>query len=420
VNANLKISVSESMDADTLPIRNFERIHRKAQRAEPRRRSQGGFHCRRNKHHTWGAGAAARLADLRAFAGAALVALFAIASSASADSFTDFTWNEVLDPGNAAADSGFGSVSYNFIMSSYETTNSQYAYFLNNSQTGRDNLYNVYNANMNPANAATSVYGSLNAGIVQTFNAGTGTYSYSVVAGMEDRPVNFVNWFSAARFVNWYANGATVSSSTETGSYTLVSGSTHITSGAIVARNANARVFLPSADEWTKAAYYDPTTASYKLYPTNNDSTPIATINTNPATTPNVNDPNAANYGQTFVANVSGVTTDVGLYTNTTSAYGAFDMLGNVTELTDTANSGGRYLPFGGSFASTSLTRWTSSYVPLDADYRLGANVNQNLGFRIAAVPEPGNMVAAALGIAGLIAVHLVKRRKPALARVAA
>jgi hypothetical protein len=34
-------------------------------------------------------------------------------------------------------------------------------------------------------------------------------------------------------------------------------------------------------------------------------------------------------------------------------------------------------------------------------------------------VPEPGNMVAAAMGIGGLVAVQLAKRRKLALARVA-
>lgn len=416
MNATLKMNAFD-IDADN---NSFEPIRRKMQRPEPRRRPQGGFQNRRRKHHTWGVGASARLADLRAFAGAVVMMLVAMASSASADGFTNFTWNKVRDSGNANAPSGFGAVSKNFVISSYETTNSQYAYFLNNSEAGRKNQYGVYNTLMNPSVSGTSTFGSLNSGIVQTFNASTQTYSYTVVAGMENRPANYMDWFSAARFVNWYANGARATSSTETGSYTLVSGSTHITSGAIVARNAGARVYLPNANEWTKAAYYNGATASYKLYPTDSNNSPTGTINTNTATTPNVTQPNTANFAQQFVANVSGVTINVGTYTNTRSTYGAFDMLGNVTEMTDTSNASGSFLPFGGGFSSLTLSRWTSNYVPLASDYRTGSTFNQNLGFRVAAVPEPGNMVAAALGVGALIAVHMVKRRKPALARVAA
>ena len=416
MNATLKINAFD-IDSDN---NSFEPIRRKMQRPEPRRRPQGGFHSRRRKHHTWGVGASARLADLRAFAGALVLAVIALASPASADSWRNFDMQYVKNPGNANASSGFGAVSYWYQIGSYETTNSQYAYFLNNSEAGRKNLYGVYNTLMNPANSASTTFGNLNSGIVQTFNASTQTYSYTVVAGMENRPANYMNWFSAARFVNWYANGAKATSSTETGSYTLVSGSTNIVEGPIVARNAGAKIWIPSASEWTKAAYYSASTSSYKLYPTNSSSSPTGTINTNTATTPNVLQPNTANFAQQFVANVSGVTTAIGTYANTTSTYGAFDMLGNVTEMTDTSNASGSYLPFGGGFSSLTLSRWTSSYVPLASDYRTGVTFNQNLGFRVAAVPEPGNMVAAALGIGALIAVHMVKRRKPALARVAA
>jgi len=38
---------------------------------------------------------------------------------------------------------------------------------------------------------------------------------------MGDKPVNYVSWFDAARVSNWYQNGATSSSSTETEAYTL-------------------------------------------------------------------------------------------------------------------------------------------------------------------------------------------------------
>ena len=53
--------------------------------------------------------------------------------------------------------------------------------------------------------------------------AGTvGSYTYSVIGtGSENKPINWVSWFSAARFANWLSNGADLSANTETGSYTL-------------------------------------------------------------------------------------------------------------------------------------------------------------------------------------------------------
>ena len=137
------------LDSEDLDNRDFEPMRRKQSRPEHRRRNNaGGIHCRRAKRHTWGCGAGARLADLRAFASAIAVTLVALISSASADGFTDFTFKNVLDAGNANAASGFGSVAYNFQISTYETTWSQYAYFLNNSQAGRNNQYGVYDPAM--------------------------------------------------------------------------------------------------------------------------------------------------------------------------------------------------------------------------------------------------------------------------------
>ena len=81
-------------------------------------------------------------------------------------------------------------------------------------------------------------------------------------------------------------------------------------------------MFLPSENEWYKAAYYDPRTTAqggplsdshYWLYPT---SSSVAPTVTGPTATPN-----SANYNGA-VDNL----TDVGAYSGTTSPYGAFDM----------------------------------------------------------------------------------------------
>jgi hypothetical protein len=87
------ISVNTAFEAmDDVDSRSFEPMPRgKQRRPETRRKgnggSGGGFQCRRNKHHTWGSGAGARLADLRAFAGAVALLLVAAAAPASAESF---------------------------------------------------------------------------------------------------------------------------------------------------------------------------------------------------------------------------------------------------------------------------------------------------------------------------------------------
>jgi len=88
------ISVNAAFEAkdDEVDSRSYEPMPRgKQRRPESRRKSTGGsgggFHSRRNKSHSWGCGAGARLAALRAFAGAIAILLLAAASPASADSF---------------------------------------------------------------------------------------------------------------------------------------------------------------------------------------------------------------------------------------------------------------------------------------------------------------------------------------------
>ena len=422
MNATTVIHSCDEMDTDmdTETGKTYEPMQRKQRRPEPRRKGHGGsagggMHCRSNKSHTWGTGAGARLANLRAFAGAVALVVFALLSPASAD---NFTWQPVGSIGNAPnTATGLGRVTTNYKISAYDTTISQYVDFLNGSDAGKQGLYGVWNGSIGKTQVATTP-----AAISRSGSAGS--YSYSLTdSAFASKPVNFVNWFSAARFVNWYANGQSASASaTETGSYTL----NGQTTGNIVARNANAQIFLPSADEWTKAAFYNAAAQNYYLWPTTSNSTPTAVL---PAGNETVTAANSANYRAADAAADSLKMTNVGTYVNTKSTYGLFDMLGNVTQMTDTTGTGldaGKYQALGGSFATTAagLNSWNSNST---GEFRLGApNATEGLGtatigFRVAAVavPEPGNMVAAAMGIGGLIGFQFMKRRKLALARAA-
>jgi formylglycine-generating enzyme required for sulfatase activity len=354
----------------------------------------GGMHCRRNKRWTWGSGRGARMSNIRAFAGSLAFALATVAASAFGVTINYATVGNPGNSGNAASSpAGKGAVADIFKIATTETTNTQYVAFLNSVDSSGTNPNSIYNSNMGS---------SVNGGI--TFNAGAASGAkYAVKSGTNSvgasyaaMPVNFVTWFSAARFVNWLNNGATSSSSTETGAYTLA----NATSGPIVTREPSAQVFLPSVDEWYKAGFYTGTGSTYTTFQTNSNSTPTATVS-------NFTLANAGNF-----ANGAGGPTAVGAYVNTTSQYGLFDMLGNVAEITDTANGSGQFGVMGGGFAATA-TSWNATAATI---FQTSTFVNQSYGFRVAAVPEPGTIALAGMGIAGLAGLDWMKRRKKRMA----
>ena len=272
----------------------------------------------------------------------------------------------VGNAGNAADTTGYGAVAYEYQIGKYEVTNTQYADFLNTKAT--TDSYSLYNANM-------SDYGIIQSGA-------SGSYTYSVTSGLEQRPVVYVSWFDAARFSNWLANGQG-SGDTETGSYTL----NGATSG-MIAPNEGATIRLPSEDEWYKAAYYNGTTSTYSDYANGKDTITLAEANIH------------WNSGGSFDRS-----TDVGYYDNVSSAYGTYDQTGNVRELfdrDDEFSQGER----GGAFNST--------YVFAPATF--SSNVSpaaeaRSTGFRVAsvsAVPEP----ASWLSTAGLLGCAVMFRRR--------
>jgi sulfatase modifying factor 1 len=219
-----------------------------------------------------------------------VAACAALITSASASVTID--WVTVGNAGNAADPlTGYGAVAYEYKIGKYEVTNAQYGAFLN--AAAQTDNYGLYNSNM-------STYGVTRSG-------SSGSYTYSVTGALANRPVVYVSWFDAARFANWLVNGQG-SGSTETGSYTL----NGATSGFILA-NAGSQVYIPTENEWYKAAYYNAVSQTYSLYPNGQNTITAAD----------------ANY-------VSTVSTDVGSYINDPSAYGTFDQGGNVWELNDT------------------------------------------------------------------------------------
>jgi hypothetical protein len=96
-------------------------------------------------------------------------------------------------------------------------------------------------------------------------------------------------------------------------------------------------------------------------------------------------------------------------------------MYGNATEYTDTAGTGadaGRPQLFSGSWATTlaQTTLWNSTAAGI---FRSSTTATAQVGFRVAAVPEPATIALASVGLAALTGLDWMKRRKKkALARI--
>lgn len=269
---------------------------------------------------------------------------------------------------NAADSTGYGAVDHTYAIGKYEVTAGQYTVFLN--AVARTDTYYLYDESM------SDTYGCQ---IVR--NGNSGNYTYNVSATNANRPVNYVDWGDAARFVNWLhnhqPNGAQGAGTTETGAYAL-NGATSSSALNAVTRDAGAKFWIPTEDEWYKAAYHqnDSVTGNYWNYPTSTDSI----------------DTSMANYG-----NSVGQTTSVGTYPFS-SSYGTFDQGGNVWEWNETVVDQSYGQLFRGARGGSAF----HGEVALQASFRDSFDPTNGMasgGFRVASVPEPSSVALMVCGV---------------------
>ncbi len=247
----------------------------------------------------------------------------------------------IMDKGQAPDNTtGYGAVDYVYSIAKQHVTNSQYVEFLNAADpTGQQAFDNngIYNRNMtvssigNPPDSGLGI--AYTGGIDYNFGASNGAF-YSVKPGQGNLPANWINWNSGARFVNWLHNGAQANSDTENGVYDM-----SISTTEPPPRQAGATYFIPSEDEFYKAAYYDPTkggTGGYWEYGTQSDSDPTSEGPVGGATSANYRGPNDIYWqnGSLFDDSLD-YRTEVGAYTNATSYYGLQDVDGLVYQWTE-------------------------------------------------------------------------------------
>jgi formylglycine-generating enzyme required for sulfatase activity len=272
----------------------------------------------------------------------------------------------VGDAGNPAdSTTKLGAVAYTYKIGKSEQTVGDYVKFLN-------------------AVAKTDPYRLFDPIMAITRTGSAGSYQYAPKSSPE-LPIEGVTWLNVVRFANWMNNGQGTAS-TETGAYELnhgqitsIADKTAVTVGkpkvnigdAVVltskdnevsyhtvtsvsdtyftadfttsqsgfvgwdyvsvppTHTPNANCWIPSRDEWYKAAYYDPSaiglTDRYWRFATRSDTTPKNLLD-----------------GAVSRANVySNAPTVVGSYIGSASYYGTLDQTGNVAEFVETVASSG-------------------------------------------------------------------------------
>jgi formylglycine-generating enzyme len=296
-------------------------------------------------------------------------------------------WSPVGNPNNLPdteimpdGSTGYGSVGYAYSIGKFEVTCGQYIAFLN-AKAAVGDPHELY---------STSMLGVVRQGLGTSVDP----WVYrSTTSDWFNCPANTVCFWDAARYCNWLQNGQK-DGDTESGAYINLGNS------STFARQPNAQYFIPTENEWYKAAYqskYDD--RSYCDYPTGQGlgNPPHHDLR-------NVDPGDSANFWDQHYASPNYLTV-VGDYENSESWYGTFDQGGNVWEWCDSAP--GALKTIRGGSASTTVAG-------LESRYRMQKDpsaVFTDSGFRIVYVPEPSGIVLFITGILGLIACVWRRRR---------
>ena len=234
----------------------------------------------------------------------------------------------------------------------------------------------------------------------------SGMSNVTAGAWSNNQPAANINWYEAAAFVNFLNTNSGKTAAYDltfsNSQWSMALGSSEqawTAGGTNLYRNKDAFYFLPSENEWYKAAYYNPGGSNYFLYPTGSDTAPTAVASGTNAGTAVYN--NAASV-PAIVASAGGL-----------SPYGTMGQGGNVWEWNESA--------LDGTNSSSSENRaqrggrWSGPEFGLSSSGRSGNGPtfeSDTIGFRVASVPEPSTYVLVLMGAGAL---YLWKRRKGSL-----
>ena len=269
-----------------------------------------------------------------------------------------------------------GKVSEPFAIAKYDVTASEYQEFLEAVEPS--DAHGLYHPEMHSDPAVASL----------TCIAAEDGIHYGVISGRENFPITYVAWPDAIRYCNWYQHGKPTrnkvnSDTTETGAYTISSDDTGNTTYTL---QTNALYFLPSQDQWHKAAYYRHDIKTYWTYPTRCSMTPGNSLRRGRANEVNYR---TGDLWNSYCKKTAPYLTDVGTFRDSPGPYGTFDMGGNVNQWTGDFDKNDDALALGGSWKSQ-----YSYYNINDLENRSPGQLRDpsqgynDIGFRLAGSPD--------------------------------
>lgn len=259
-----------------------------------------------------------------------LAVLFAAPARAQIPDY-DFQWSVVGSPGNAPYTgpsagnlaTNRGSVSSVFRIAALEVSTAQWLEFAN----AVGPLGETFRIGDGPIGGYEPD---------PTYSGPGSRYRLKGIADAGRLPVYGISWLNAARYCNWLHNNKDISlAALTTGAYDTTTFGVNASTGGrtdALARLPGARFWIPTLDEWMKAAHYDPekngpNAPGWWTFPNMSDSAPIAGL------------PGAS--GAQTNAGLTGAPADallLGSYPGERSPWGLLDASGGASEWLEDAD----------------------------------------------------------------------------------
>lgn len=233
-----------------------------------------------------------------------------------------------------------GSVDHAYKIGKYEVTIQDWQTFLTAAASQAD------------SNGVIDPYGLWNEGMLDWIQpwddfSQDGKYirAYNI-KNQESLPITQVSLYSVLCYINWKEHGSPILEAGADVDAILKHGAYEFLEDGTIVPNEKSHFYLPSHDEWIKAAYYTSNKLGgwYSLYPTQHDTPPG---NNNGDVT------NQENYNsRSWLSSPLLALTPVDYFSESKSYYGCYDMGGNVNEWTYTFDGSGSFVVRGGSYES--------------------------------------------------------------------